>query len=171
MAFTAAYRQFWRVMLIISIVAAVILIAVDQIIKYWAVKELMPVGNMEFIKLGDTKILDLTYVENDGAAFSSFSGAKYFLIVLTTVMIVALIIYAIRDKKKQPFMMLSIFSVVAGGAANLIDRIRLGYVIDYLNVKLFKFAVFNFADICVVLGAICILIYIIISEKKETVKK
>lgn len=126
----------------------------------------MPMGAMDFIKFGDLEILGLTYVQNDGAAFSSFSGAKIFLIVLTSLMIVGLIIFALRDKQKHPFMMLSTAAVVAGGIGNLIDRIRLGYVIDYLDVKLFNFAIFNFADICVVLGAICLVVYVCFFEKK-----
>lgn len=156
--------------LIISLIAVVILIVVDQLIKYWAATTLMPVGAMDFIKFGDFEILGLTYVRNDGAAFSSFSGAKIFLIVLTSVMIVGLIVFALRDKQKHPFMMLSAAAVVAGGIGNLIDRIRLGYVIDYLDVKLFDFAIFNFADICIVLGAICLVIYICFIEKKADSK-
>lgn len=156
--------------LIISLIAVVILIIVDQLIKHWAVTALMPVGTMDFIKFGDLEILGLTYVQNDGAAFSSFSGAKIFLIVLTSIMIVGLIIFALRDKQKHPFMMLSTAAVIAGGIGNLIDRIRLGYVIDYIDVKLFDFAIFNFADICVVIGAICLVIYVCFIEKKADSK-
>lgn len=156
--------------LIISLIVVVILIIIDQLIKHWAVTALMPVGAMDFIKFGDLEILGLTYVQNDGAAFSSFSGAKIFLIVLTSLMIVGLIIFALRDKQKHPFMMLSTAAVVAGGIGNLIDRIRLGYVIDYFDVKLFDFAIFNFADICVVLGAICLVVYVCFIEKKADSK-
>lgn len=153
-------------MLIISIIIAVVLIAADQLIKYWAVTELMPVGTMDFIKIGDTDILGFRYVQNFGAAFSSFSGARIFLIVLTSALIIALSVWAIRDKKKHPFMVISVSAVIAGGIANLIDRIRLGYVVDYLEVRLFNFAIFNFADICVVLGAICLVIYVIFFDSK-----
>lgn len=153
-------------MLIISIIISVVLIIADQLIKYWAVTKLMPVGTMDFIKFGDTDILGFRYVQNFGAAFSSFSGARIFLIVLTSVLIIALSIWAVRDKKKHPFMMISVSAVIAGGIANLIDRIRLGYVVDYLEVRFFNFAIFNFADICVVLGAICLVIYVIFVEPK-----
>jgi signal peptidase II len=81
-------------------------------------------------------------------------------------MIIALGVWAVRDKKKHPFMMVSTSAVIAGGIANLIDRIRLGYVVDYLEVRFFNFAIFNFADICVVLGAICLVIYVIFLEPK-----
>lgn len=63
-------------------------------------------------------------------------------------------------------MVISVSAVIAGGIANLIDRIRLGYVVDYLEVRLFNFAIFNFADICVVLGAICLVIYVIFFDSK-----
>ncbi len=152
--------------IVISVIMAVAFVIADQLIKYWATENLMPVGTMDFIRIGDKDIIALTYVENDGAAFSSFSGAKYFLIVITTVMIVGLIIYMIKDKNKHPFMMLSTSAVIAGGIGNLIDRIRLGYVIDYIEVKLFDFAIFNFADICVVVGAICLIVYVCFIEKK-----
>ena len=58
---------------IISIIFIIVLITADQIIKYWAANNLMPVGTMDFIKIGDIDIMALTYVQNDGAAFSSFS--------------------------------------------------------------------------------------------------
>jgi len=62
--------------------------------------------------------------------------------------------------------------IIAGGIGNLIDRIRLGYVVDYIEIRLFHFAIFNFADICVTVGMVILLIYIIFIEgRKEAVKK
>ena len=66
--------------------------------------------------------------------------------------------------------MISSVMVMAGGIGNLIDRVRFGYVVDYLDVKLFNFAVFNFADVCVVLGAIFLLIFIFFMEPKIAAK-
>ena len=51
--------------------------------------------------------------------------------------------------------------VISGGIGNLIDRIRIGYVVDYIEVRLFRFAIFNFADICVTVGIVLLLIYIL----------
>ena len=62
--------------------------------------------------------------------------------------------------------MISAVMVISGGIGNLIDRIRFGYVVDKLDVKLFNFAVFNIADICVVLGAIFMLIFLFWIEPK-----
>ena len=64
------------------------------------------------------------------------------------------------------FFLVSAVMIMSGGIGNLIDRIRQGYVVDYLDVKLFNFAVFNFADICVVLGAVFALIFVFFVEPK-----
>lgn len=153
-------------MVIFLIIFGIVLIAADQGIKYWAATVLKPVKVMDFIGFGDVRILDLRYVENTGAAFSSFSGARWFLTALVSVMLVALLIFVIKYKYKNAFFLISVAMVMAGGVGNLIDRVRMGYVIDYLDVKLFDFAVFNFADVCVVLGAVFILIYMFFVEPR-----
>lgn len=154
-------------MLIFLIILGIILVSADQLIKIWAVNNLMPVKVMDFIRFGDVEVLGLRYCENTGAAFSSLSGKKWFLIVLVSVMLVGLLVFTVRYEKKRPFFLVSSVMVMSGGVGNLIDRIRLGYVIDYLDVKLFNFAVFNFADICVVLGAIFMLLYLFFIDKPD----
>ena len=145
-------------MLIISIAIIVLLIAADQFLKYFMVNTVFAESlSRDFIKFGDLDVI----------AFSSFEGARWFLIILTLALIVLLAVWVIRDKKKNQFMVYSAAAVIAGGIGNLIDRIRLGYVIDYFEVRLFNFAIFNFADICVVLGAICLVIYVCFIENKS----
>lgn len=153
-------------MIIFYIILGIILVVTDQIIKIWAINELQPVKAMDFIHIGNLDIMDLRYVQNEGAAFSSFSGARWFLVGLVIVMLIGLTIYVIKYKYKHPFFMISAVMVMSGGIGNLIDRVRFGYVVDYLDVKLFNFAVFNFADICVVLGAIFLLIFLFFIEPK-----
>lgn len=153
-------------MLIFLLVLGVILIAADQLIKWWIVENLMPVKVMDFIRFGDFEVLGLRYCENTGAAFSSFSGARWFLVILVTVMLIVLLVFSIRYTHKRPLFLISSVMIMSGGVGNLIDRIRLGYVIDYLDVKLFNFAVFNFADICVVVGATLLLIFLFFIEPK-----
>lgn len=154
-------------MLIFLIIFGVILVSADQLIKIWIVNNLMPVRVMDFIRFGDVEILGLRYCENTGAAFSSLSGKKWFLIVLVSVMLAALLVFTVRYERKHPLFLISSVMVMSGGVGNLIDRIRLGYVIDYLDVKLFDFAVFNFADICVVLGAIFMLVYLFFIDRPD----
>lgn len=158
-------------MLIFLLILGVILVSADQIIKWWVVENLLPVKSMDFIRFGNLEILGLRYCENTGAAFSSFSGARWFLTVLVTVMLAVLLIFTIKYKHKQTLFLVSSVMIMSGGVGNLIDRIRLGYVIDYLDVKLFDFAVFNFADICVVLGAILLLIFLFFIEPKIIAKE
>lgn len=155
-------------MLIASIIIIVLLIAADQFLKIFMVNTVFAEATVrDLIKFGDLDVIGLRYVENRGAAFSSFEGARWFLIILTVLLIVLLTVWVIRDKKKNPFMVYSAAAVIAGGIGNLIDRIRLGYVVDYIEVRLFDFAIFNFADICVVLGAICLVIYVCFVESKS----
>lgn len=153
-------------MVIILIIFGIILVAADQVIKLWMVRNLMPVETMDFIRFGDFEVLGLRYCENTGAAFSSFRGEKWFLIILVSVMLIGMLIFTIKYKYKHPFFLVSSVMVISGGLGNLIDRIRQGYVVDYLDVKLFNFAVFNFADICVVLGAIFMLIWLFFIEPR-----
>ena len=79
-------------MLIAAIIIIILLTAADQLIKYWAIQELKPVGTMPFLHIGDKKILDLTYLENNGAVFSSFAGMRW-LLVGTTVVLMAFCAY------------------------------------------------------------------------------
>lgn len=151
-------------MVIFLIILGAVLIAADQLIKLWAVRVLMPAGTMDFIRFGDLEILGLRYCENTGAAFSSFRGAKWFLIILVSVMLVGLLVFTLKYKYKRPFFLVSSVMIMSGGLGNLIDRVRQGYVVDYLDVKLFNFAVFNFADVCVVLGAAFMMIWLFFIE-------
>lgn len=154
-------------MLIISIIIIIFFVAADQMLKFVMTNHILAEnGVCDLIKIGDLDIIGLRYVENRGAAFSSFEGARWFLIILTIILIAALTMWIIKEKNKTPFMVYSAVAVIAGGLGNLIDRIRLGYVVDYIEVRLFNFAIFNFADICVVLGAICLVIYICFVENR-----
>lgn len=153
-------------MVIFLVILGIVLVIADQLIKIWAINELKPVKAIDFIHFGNLDIMDLRYVQNEGAAFSSLSGKRWFLVVLVIVMLIGLLIFVVKYKYKHPFFMTSAVMVMSGGVGNLIDRIRFGYVVDYLDVKLFNFAVFNFADICVVLGAIFMLIFLFWVEPK-----
>ena len=157
-------------MVVVLIIFGIILIAVDQVIKHWAVEVLKPVKIMDFIRFGDFEVLGLKYTENTGAAFSSFSGARWFLVGFTLIMLVVLFVFVVKYKNKNLFFLISTVMIMSGGVGNLIDRIRQGYVVDYLDVKFFNFAVFNFADVCVVLGAVFALIFIFFIEPKTASK-
>ena len=160
-------RQKGHLVLIIAYLGIVLLAVIDQLIKYWAINVLQPVGTMPFIRIGDMEIMDLTYLENDGAVFSSFSGMRWFLVFVTVALMAFCLYWLIRHGKKSRLLTCSLMLILGGGIGNLIDRLfRGGLVVDYFEVKLFHFAVFNFADCCVVIGVLLFAIYFFLIEPK-----
>lgn len=151
---------------ILLVAMIIVLITADQLIKFWAVNSLEPIGNMDFIRFGDLEIFDLTYLENRGAIFGSMAGQRWFLVGFTSLVIAVGIFVLFRYMKRSKFLSTAIALFIAGGIGNLIDRIRFGYVVDMFEVKLFKFAVFNFADICVTFAFIMVLIYALFIDPK-----
>ncbi len=149
-------------MLIIAAIVIVLLVVIDQVIKFWAVAELKPVGEMPFLQIGDLDILHLTYLENTGSAFSSFAGQRAFLLIVTTAGILACLYVLICHARQRPFLFWSLVLVLGGGLGNMYDRIfREGAVVDYLDLQLFTFPVFNFADCCVTIGTAMLFIFIL----------
>ncbi len=157
-----------RIILVAILLVAliIVLIAADQFIKFWAIEKLAPVGSMDFIHFGDFKIFDLTYLENRGAIFGSMAGQRWFLVGFTGIVIAVGIFVLFRFMKRSKLLSLSIALFIAGGIGNLIDRVRFGYVVDMFEIKLFKFAIFNFADICVTFAFVMIMIYGIFIDPK-----
>lgn len=156
-------------MIILLIISVIVLIGADQLVKYWAVENLKPVGNMDFIRFGDFEIIDLTYLENRGAIFGSMAGQRWFLIGVTSLFIIAGIVFMFYIAKKSKLLSTIAALVVAGGIGNLIDRIRLGYVVDMFDIQLFNFAVFNVADICVTIAGFMMVYYVIFVEMKNEI--
>ena len=164
-------------MLIIAFGAIALLTGADQIIKVWAIDNLKGQPSKEFISFGNTKILNLTYLENDGAVFGSFGGMRWVLICVTAALMAFCIYYMIKNKK-EILTLVSMTLIISGGMGNIIDRLfRGGRVVDYFDVQFMNFAVFNFADCCVVVGVIILLIQIIVLDfvkkdnKNGTVQK
>jgi signal peptidase II len=148
------------------------LVGADQLVKYWAIHELKPVGTKEFIHFGDFRILDLTYLENDGAIFGSMSGQRWFLVGFTSLVVIGGIVLLFKSYRRSRLLSLALALFIAGGIGNLIDRFRFSYVVDMFEVKLFHFAIFNVADICVTVAFVMLIIYgVFIDPKIEKAKK
>lgn len=153
----------------ISLAVIALLTVADQVIKYFIVSDLKPVGEMILIP----GVLRLTYVENDGAMMGMLGGKASAMTVVTVVVLIALVAVLLSKKVKFGLVYCCFVAIIAGGIGNLIDRFRLGYVIDYIDVLFVKFYVFNFADCLVTVGAFLIIgyeLYEIIREgraKKE----
>lgn len=159
-------------MLIIAAIVIVLLVGVDQAIKVWAVESLKPVGSMDFLHIGAFDIMDLTYLENTGSAFGSFAGQRFLLLAVTMIGAAACIYILIRYARKRPFLFWGLVLVIAGGFGNMIDRLfRGGAVVDYLDLQLFDFAIFNFADCCVSVGTVMLFIYILFMMDRKPAEK
>lgn len=160
-------------MIIFAVTAIILLVACDQLIKYWCVNNLVLHESVDFIKIGDFKIFDLTLHYNTGAIFGSMAGKRFFLI-FSVLIITAVCIYAlIRYGKNSKLFYSSMILMISGGIGNLIDRLfNGGKVIDMFDFQIFNFAIFNFADICVTVGAVLFCIYsIFIDGRKNGEKK
>lgn len=147
-------------------VIAVCIIA-DQVIKLWAISSLKSLGTIPLID----EVFHLTYVENHGAAFSILQNKTIFLIVITSVALLIAAFLLFKGKIKGTILQTSVALIISGGIGNLIDRIRLGFVVDYLDFRLINFPVFNLADCFVVVGTFLLLFYELFLSKEETTKK
>ena len=149
----------------ISVAAILLLTVIDRLTKYAAVSVLKPNGPEEFL----FGLFQFRYVENTGAAFSSFSENKFMLLFLSGGLLLAVLFVLLTKKIDSKLVNVSLVLVSAGGLGNLIDRVLNGYVVDFIEPLFIKFAVFNFADICITVGAFMLIgfeIYEIVRETK-----
>ena len=142
----------------ISLIVAAVVIICDLASKLAVLEKLKDVGSVSVIK----GVLRFTYVENRGAAFGMLSDSRWVFLV-GSVLIVALISYIIwKMRNKNRLFDVTLGLILGGGIGNMIDRIRLGYVVDFIDFCAFPFWkwVFNVADAAVVIG--CILLAVVI---------
>ena len=138
------------------------IVAADQITKALVVARIALYADVPFLP----GILQLTYVQNNGAAFSSFSGQQW-LFALIFLVFTGLILWEYFRKKAgfAPFERWCIAAVYGGGLANMIDRIRLGYVVDMFETTFVDFPVFNVADCFITCGCILVMAHLIFWNK------
>ncbi|WP_417637626.1 signal peptidase II [Enterococcus faecalis] len=148
-------------MLVVYFLISALLVGFDQWSKYLTVQN---------ISLGETKefipgFLSLTHLRNTGAAWSLLEGKMIFFYVITVIVSVVIIYLLIKNYKKSVWYSVGLSFVLAGAIGNFIDRVRLGYVVDMLQTDFMNFPIFNVADSTLVVGVICIFIYLILDEK------
>lgn len=133
-----------------------VLVIVDQITKYMAIDRLK---GQPALKLIDG-VFELQYLENRGAAFGMLQNGQVFFVFAAVVMMTAILFVLIKapmEKKYRPWHVFLVM-IAAGGIGNMIDRLRLDYVVDFFYFSLIDFPIFNVADIYVTCSAIAILI-------------
>ncbi len=140
-------------------------IFLDQLTKWLAVIFLQGNPPVPFIDW----FIRFTYVENTGAAWGMFGAPdqRWIFMTLSAVAIVAVSLYVFIMKPKNLLLLLSLAFIVGGGIGNMIDRVLLGYVVDFLDFTFMRFPVFNVADSFVCIGAAMLILYIVIDTVKE----
>ena len=144
-------------------------IALDQLTKWLAVKFLAPVDTVPIIE----GVIHLTYVENPGAAFGMLKDAPWVFNTLSVVAIVAILLYLYAGHAQNKLYAVSLAMIASGGIGNMIDRVALKYVVDFIDFRLIDFAVFNGADsfVCVGAGLLILAMVLDIIAEAKTVKK
>ena len=141
---------------IIILAATALLVGIDQLTKWLAVEYLQEGEPFPIID----GVFELLLHKNPGAAFGLFEGQRWLFMGVTVVVIVVLAAILMSGKYRQYRLVnLSGTLIIAGGIGNMIDRVRMGHVIDFLYFRLIDFPIFNFADCCVVVGAVLLLIF------------
>ena len=168
-------------MLIISLVVALVLVGADQLIKYLIVQNYEVctgyIKSYYTFSIGDFDVFSLTHIRNSGAGWSILEGKTVFLIAFTSLIMLVILFYMIIQRKTMnKFEMLSLALILAGGVGNLIDRARMIIdpeftgVIDYIKLDFINFPIFNFADMCVVVGGISLIVVFAGLEAKAAKK-
>ncbi len=161
---TAAFKKTtaYYITALLIIAAGVIL---DQWSKHMASLYLQGTGGVDLIP----GVFRLTYLENRGAAFGVLQGQQWFFYIITAVILVVVLLVYMRISARRKFLPLRVCAVliVSGALGNLIDRVRLGYVVDFFYFELIDFPVFNVADIFVTMSAVLLAVLLLLYYKEE----
>lgn len=150
----------------LTLLICLALIGADQLFKYLVIEYLKPI---DFVNVIDG-VLRFRYVENTGAIFGSFAAHTAVLTVFSIILLTVTIVFLVKNKDKSKFVNVCLILMISGGVGNIIDRIRLKYVVDFIEPLFVDFAVFNFADCLITVGAFALVIYLIIDIIKDVKK-
>lgn len=131
-----------------------VLLGLDQLSKWWIVEHL----SLYQVTSGIPGLFSLTYLRNYGAAFSILQNQQLLFLILTIVVIGAAMLYLVKNYQKSLWLVASLVLIIAGGLGNFIDRLRLGYVVDMVQLDFMDFAIFNVADSYLSVGVILLIL-------------
>ncbi len=137
-------------------IAAAVLLVLDRATKAWAMDSI-PSGGLEFL----SGAVGWFLVYNRGASFGMLEGATWVFILLSLVLSVLIVVYLVRYRKHPGFEAVILGVVFAGAVGNAIDRLAYGHVVDFIHLEFIDFPVFNVADICITLGMISWVLFMI----------
>lgn len=144
-------------------------VGLDQLTKYLATANLKEIDTYPLIE----GVFHLTYLENRGAAFGMFADHRWVFMVISTVAVIAILTFMFAAFKKHyhPLLYVGLSMIAGGGIGNMIDRVVMGYVVDFFDFCLINFAIFNVADVFVCVGCGLVVLYIILDDIKQAKQK
>ena len=152
--------------IIISVVLMLVSVGFDQLSKYLVVANMGLHESVDIIP----GVLRFTYIHNDGAAFGSMDEHRWIFMVLSSAAIIGILVFLFWKKPQDKLLLSSLILITGGGIGNMIDRIALGYVIDFIDFCAFPkiwMWIFNIADSCVCIGAGLLALWLILDTVKE----
>ncbi|KRK34301.1 signal peptidase II [Loigolactobacillus bifermentans] len=150
-------------MLIYWIIALAIVI-IDQLVKHW-VTIAVALDQAQIVVPG---VLSLANIHNDGAAWSTLAGQQWLLSSISAIAVIVIGYLLVKRPKNAPIQGWGLAFMLAGAAGNLIDRLRLGYVVDMFQLEFVNFPIFNVADSALTIGVLLIFIQLL---REETAHK
>ena len=141
-------------------------IAADQAVKLYVVSHLALYERAPLLP----GVVELLYIQNTGGGFSILAGHTWLLTILTAALMAGVAALMVKRVFPHPLAMWSMAAILGGGLGNLIDRVRLGYVVDMFNFQFMDYPVFNVADILVVCGTVCFAAYYLFLYDKPSKK-
>ncbi len=141
---------------------AVLVIVLDQIVKYWVQHNLAEHNSFVFIP----GFISILHQHNTGMAFSLFAENPALMRILASVLVVVLSFVAYRLRNQRALVGIAFAFILGGAYSNLIDRYMLGYVVDYINLLFVDFAVFNLADVALNIGALLLVLDLFSKEPR-----
>ena len=169
--------------IIISVILIAVAVIIDQITKYWIVAsfnmgEYLGLAYNEISKVASGLesveiihgVFRFTFLLNDGAALGSMDNARWLFMTASTIAIIGILVFLFWKKPQNKLLLASLILITGGGIGNMIDRVFLGYVIDFIDFCAFPSIwmwVFNVADVFVCIGAGMMMLYIILSTIEE----
>ena len=154
-----------KIMLLLDLLGILLLIGFDQITKYIAVMQLKDKPAFSIIN----GVLEFNYLENKGAAFGMLQNQKAFFVFVAVVIlgVIAYVLYKTPDDKKYTKLHVLLSFIAAGAIGNMIDRIRLDYVVDFIYIVLINFPIFNVADMYVSFSTVILVILLLFVYKES----
>lgn len=147
---------------------AIIVLFVDQILKSIISQNMLLNENITLLN----NFLSVTKIYNTGAAFGIFENKTLYLAAFSVFIIVAISVYIVRTYKSLNLLNTIAWGLVLGGTiGNFIDRLSLGYVLDFIRLDFVNFPIFNIADVCINSGAMLLIIYILSTSNDNSSQK